>query len=105
MDNFNAYQYETEKFGTTLFIFKKLSKTQILKVFPISSSISFTKLYCCIFITENNEYLTQGEEDEIQLILNSIEKKILFDNTNNSLNNPNNLFEIFKENYDRIKNL
>ena len=56
-------------------------------------------------MTNDNVYLTQGNENEIEIILNSIEKKIIFDNTNNLQNIPDNLFEKFKENYDRIKNL
>ena len=55
MEDFIAYLYQTNTFGNTLLVIKKIDKKQIYKLFPVSNSLSLEKLYYCVFVTSTNQ--------------------------------------------------
>ena len=103
MDDFMSYLYQTNIFGTTLLLIKKIEKKQIYKLFPISNSLSLDKLYYCMFITSQDEYIIQADDIDIKRILESIEEKQLFNSGCDTINPE--LYLKFIPIYNRIKQL
>ena len=100
MEDFIAYLYQTNTFGNTLLVIKKIDKKQIYKLFPVSNSLSLEKLYYCVFVTSTNQYIIQADESDVKKILQSIEDKQIF----NSTIEPD-LYQKFSPIYHSIKEL
>lgn len=105
MQLFNAYVYNTDKFGTTLFIFKRVPQEKLPKLFPASHPVSLVKLYYCTFVTDTDIYIVQTDDADINLILESIFESTVFDPIVSSLYMKDELCDRFTTYYNRIKEL
>ena len=103
MEDFIAYLYQTNTFGNTLLVIKKIDKKQIYKLFPVSNSLSLEKLYYCVFVTSTNKYIVQADESDVKKILQSIDDKQIF-NSNCDTLEPD-LYQKFIQVYHTIKDL
>ena len=105
MDEIYTYLYETEKHGETIFLYTKLTYKKWFKILYPQHDISYNKLYLCMFITKKGCYFIQGDESDIELILESSKNKIkLTENTYIQIKETK-LIDRIKIEIDRIKHI